>query len=195
MDRFPACLAFTLREEGPPSNDPDDSGGMTVFGRDEDSWLWILSRLPPGIAANLPRDVRRLTQGQAALSYRWGEWEWMRCADLPVGVDLVAFDCAVNPGPNWAPRALQRLVGAEADGIIGPLTLAAVARRPVATLIGDLTTARVRYYDSRPGAWKFDKGWEGRADRCRAAFSCPAGGYWAWNSFDWLPFVYLLSIY
>ena len=168
-NRFAACVEFTLAEEGPPGTEVGDPGGFTAYGRDQASWPETVKKLPAPIGANMPRTVDRLNRDQAILSYRWYEWVLIRGAELPAGVDLVAFDSAVNPGPEWAPRALQRIVGAEPDGIIGPLTLAAVARRPVETIIREMSVARRIWYRSRPGSWLFGDGWLGRVDRCQAA--------------------------
>lgn len=168
-DRFSACVEFTLREEGPPGTEAGDPGGYTKYGRDQASWSETLDRLPRAVAVNLPSHVRDLSEGQAMLSYRWFEWQLMSCDNLPVGLDLVAFDCAVNPGPGWAPDRLQWLVGVTVDGQIGPITLAAVRRRPVATLINDFSAARKIRYENDSEFHLFGDGWLGRTERCRVA--------------------------
>lgn len=167
MDRFDTCLAFTLREEGPPSNDPGDPGGLTVFGCDQASWPDTLARLPRDVRATMPAHVRDLTLPLATEVYRWAFWNHARCGEMPAGVDLVLFDGSVNPGPNWSPRALQRALGVEADGVLGPVTMAAVQACDPAAVINMISAQRRAYYRSRPGCHLFGDDWLGRADRCR----------------------------
>ena len=44
---------------------------------------------------------------------------------MPPGLDLAVFDLAVHSGPLRAVRLLQAVLGVEADGIVGPVTLGA----------------------------------------------------------------------
>jgi lysozyme family protein len=55
----------------------------------------------------------------------------MSCDELPSGVDYAVFDYGVNSGISRAAKVLQRLVGTDVDGEIGPNTIAATTTLPV----------------------------------------------------------------
>ena len=65
---------------------------------------------------------------EVAAIYRAEYWNAIRGDDLPPGLDLVAFDAAVNSGPSRGARWLQTAVSANADGKIGPATIAAAVQ-------------------------------------------------------------------
>lgn len=71
-------------------------------------------------------DLQKLTRDQAAEIYRVRYWNVLKCDDLPAGVDLVVFDLAAETDTAEAAKILQRVVGANEDGSIGPVTLGAV---------------------------------------------------------------------
>ena len=75
---------------------------------------------------------------------------------------------AVNAGPGAAVRWLQTDLDTTADGVLGPLTLAAVQAADPATVIRNLTTRRLTFYQSlnKP---RFILGWTSRATSCEAA--------------------------
>lgn len=75
-------------------------------------------------------DMRNFTIEQAKAIYRKSYWDACRCDDLPSAIRFSVFDGCVNSGVGQSIRWLQRAVGTEADGSIGPLTLAAVRFLP-----------------------------------------------------------------
>ena len=70
--------------------------------------------------------MQNLTVADVAPIYKQDYWDRVRADDLPSGVDWAVFDWQVNSG-NRSAKALQRNVGATADGAVGPMTLQAVA--------------------------------------------------------------------
>ena len=78
-------------------------------------------RRPQGRAEGDPADHRAPHLPRPLLAGR------PRCPDLPPPLAFFHFDAAVNQGVTGAARMLQQAVGADIDGEIGPLTLAAVA--------------------------------------------------------------------
>jgi len=60
---------------------------------------------------------------------------------------------------------LQQSVGADSDGEIGPLTLAAVAAQSVARTLSLYADVRRQRYRSLGHFWRFGKGWLARVDR------------------------------
>lgn len=136
------ALEIILRWEGGFSNNPKDPGGATNLGitlRTLTEWR--------GRSATVD-DVRALTTADVAPIYRARYWDECRCAEMPDGLDLIVFDCAVNQGPARAKRLLQRSLGVVEDGILGPMTMAAIGRTEVAALIDELVARRAVHYAS-----------------------------------------------
>jgi lysozyme family protein len=103
---------------------------------------------------------------QARDAYRTHYWNPVRGDELPAPLALVAFDCAVNQGVGWATRALQRAVGVEADGKVGPVTLAAAWKagwRGAHALTVERLARYQQIVTSRVGSWKYLTGWQNRA--------------------------------
>lgn len=153
---FDRCLAVTLREEGGNDDDPRDSGGRTSRGITAADWAaWRQTH------QGLPADVWQAPQAQIAAIYREMYWNKLYCDNLPNGVDLVVFDHGVLGGIGTSAKLLQRLVGTDVDGEIGPLTIAAAAGIDPVSLVGQFCDARLAYYQSlnRP---EYIKGWTNR---------------------------------
>jgi lysozyme family protein len=181
VDRFIVCLPYTLRQEcnvftgtdadwnNPRNfdNDPDDTGGATQCGithYDYSRWL---------NAHGLPDDnVRNIKPNQGRDIYESMYW-FPHCPVLPVGVDLMFFDTAVNMGALRAVMLLQSsLDGLTVDGGWGPLTAAAVAAiKPadVPRIIRDEQQWRAQAYRSFTTFWKFGTDWIRRDNEISAA--------------------------
>jgi lysozyme family protein len=96
--RFEECLAFTLQWEGGYVDHPRDPGGPTNRGI-------TIATLSHELGRRATRaDVAMLTNSVAAAIYRKKYWATIDGDNLPVGVDLMAFDIAVNMGPGCALR-------------------------------------------------------------------------------------------
>jgi lysozyme family protein len=104
--------------------------------------------------------------------YKANYWDALKGDDLPIGLDLCVFDFGVNAGVSRAARYLQRMVGARQDGIIGPMTLAAVReyvrKNGLAAAINDYQDSRVGYYRQlRTFRTTFGRGWLRRVKEVR----------------------------
>jgi len=86
----------------------------------------------------------------------------VRGDDLPSGVDLCVFDCAVNAGVGRASKFLQQAVGVTADGQIGPMTVAATSAKPAEEVIDAFCNLREAHYKSLSTFATFGKGWMNR---------------------------------
>jgi lysozyme family protein len=153
---FEQALALVLRHEGGFSRHPRDPGGATNYG----ITLETLSRArayPVSID-----DIRRLTKGEAAAIYRRFYWEAIRADELPPGLGLALFDLAVNSGPLRAVMLLQKVLGVEVDGLMGPITLDAARNADPVEAVRRLTGERLRFL-SRLVIWPvFGRGWRRR---------------------------------
>lgn len=66
--------------------------------------------------------VLNITEEQWDVMFTAGFWKKAGCDLWPEPLDLVMADFAFNSGPKQALRYLQRAVGAEQDGVLGPET-------------------------------------------------------------------------
>jgi lysozyme family protein len=102
-ENFERCLAITLKWEGGYSNHPDDPGGPTMKGiiqREYDAW-----RRKQG---KRPRPVRQIEDDELRAIYQGEYWDVMACDSLGLGLDLCAFDAAVNSGVGDAKKWLEQ---------------------------------------------------------------------------------------
>ncbi len=125
MERFNICLPIILKAEGGFVNHPSDNGRATNLGITIGTLTGWLKR-----QATID-DVKALRPDTVKPIYWENYWKPARCNELPVGVDLMAFDLAVNSGPVRARRLLQQALGVKVDGNIGVITLGALeAKKP-----------------------------------------------------------------
>lgn len=148
MSRFDNVFARTIDSEGGYVNDPKDPGGETKFG--------ISKRSYPKLA------IAALTLDDAKAIYRTDYWAVIRGEDLPQPLDEYVFDFAVNSGPTAAALALQGAVGALRDGYIGPKTLEAVKRHPVADTLRLLFVERAMIFALSQNDKTYGRGWFAR---------------------------------
>ena len=99
------CLKAIFQSEGGFVDDPDDPGGATNLG----VTIGTLSA-ERGHTVTVA-DVKALTFSEASAIYERAYWNPAHCGELPDGVDLVVFDCAVNSGVARAIRLLQKAAG------------------------------------------------------------------------------------
>lgn len=147
------AIKHILHWEGGYVNHPADPGGMTNLGVTKRVWEdWT------GKPAT-ESDMRGLTINLVAPLYKKRYWDAIRGDDLPAGVDLCVFDCAVNAGVGRAARFLQQVVGVTADGAIGPKTIEAVTAIPADLIVQQFCALREAHYKSLPTFATFGKGW------------------------------------
>jgi lysozyme family protein len=150
------ALKHTLKYEGGYVNHPSDPGGMTNLGVTKRVWEEWTGK--PATEA----DMRSLTPEMVSPLYKKRYWDAVRGDDLPSGVDLCVFDCAVNAGVGRASKFLQQAVGVTADGQIGPMTIAAVTSKPADAVIEAFCNLREAHYKSLSTFATFGKGWMNR---------------------------------
>ena len=160
-ENFDACLREVLRHEGGWSDHPKDPGGATMKG----VTLATYRQWKPGATKD---DLRRITDDELGRIYRRGYWDIVKGDDLPAGLDLVAFDAAVNSGPSRGAKLLQAGLGIKQDGKIGPLTIAAAAKADAPAAINRACDARLGFLRSLKTWGTFGKGWTRRVSDVRA---------------------------
>jgi lysozyme family protein len=162
-DNLDAALAFVLEYEGGYSDLAADPGGATNLGI-------TIAELAKWRGRSVSKDeVRALTKDEATEIYRANYWAPCHCDDLPAGVDLAVFDCAVNQGLGRASRFIQQAAGVTADGHIGPMTLAAIGAAPSTKLLTEFMARRMQGYGSLTRLFgTFGLGWSRRLIACHA---------------------------
>ena len=157
---FPACLEFVLKHEGGWADHPRDPGGATMKGVTMAVYQTYLGRKVS------KEELRNIPQEHLVDIYKSLYWDKAKCNDLADGVDLVVFDMAVNSGVSRSARILQRCVGAVADGVIGPRTIALVNGIPAKDIVIKFSDGRENFYKSLSTFDTFGKGWLRRTSEC-----------------------------
>ena len=138
QNNWHTAVKIVLGHEGGEVNDPNDPGGHTNLGVTQQT----LDRARRETGLELPAGVGRLTTAQATAIYRHLYWDAVHADELPGGVDIFAFDMAVNQGVGDALRALQEAAGATIDGVWGPNTKAAIDGMDPRVLLMDFAALR-----------------------------------------------------
>ena len=167
LARFRACLPVVLSHEGGYVDDPHDPGGATnkgvtlatarAFGLDMD-----------GDGDVDKADVRALTVEAVGPVYHRGYWLASSADACAPGLDYMVFDCAVNQGVGRATKFLQRVAGVADDGMVGPVTLKAVAALNARKAVFAYADLRDAHYRSLPTFGRFGKGWLRRLAEVKA---------------------------
>lgn len=158
---FDRCMTEVFKHEGGYVNHPSDPGGETNMG--------ISKRSYP------KEDIRGMTRERASQIYRRDFWAKIKGDDLPAGLDMVAFDAAVNSGPSRGAKWLQQALGVPADGKIGPVTINAARQQYAPAAIQRAIGFRMAFLKGLPTWSKFGKGWAKRLQAVEAAALDMAG--------------------
>jgi len=150
--------------EGGYVNDPDDPGGPTNMGITLATWK------SQGYDKNLDgrideKDIQLLEAGDFAviLQSRWDRWRASEIRNQQVANLLVDWLWCSG---SWGIIIPQREMGVKADGIVGPVTLAAVNSYPPELLHGFMWSHRKDFLQDivrrKPTQKKYLKGWLNR---------------------------------
>ena len=155
-ENFDKCLDMLLSHEGGFVDHPDDPGGMTNLGVTKkvyDKWIGREST---------EQEMRDLTPEDVAPIYKKNYWDRVKGDSLPSGLDWACFDWAVNSGSGRPAKAVQRAVGATADGAIGPATLGLIMEKDPKFIIEYVHDVRQDFYKSLKTFETFGRGWTRR---------------------------------
>jgi lysozyme family protein len=151
-ENFNKAFEIVTGLEGGYSDNPDDLGGETKYG--------ICKRGYPY------EDIENMTLDRAKEIYYKDYWSKCKCDDMPSGIDIVLFDCAVNQGQVTAIKLLQKSLGVPVDGRIGVVTINGAKHNPDA--INGYFTERAFAYIKLNSFNTFGKGWLNRLFRLSA---------------------------
>lgn len=156
-DNFEASYQETLKWEGGLSNHPKDPGGLTNRGVTQDVYDSYRD-----VVGEDRRSVTEITDEEVEAVYRHNYWKRINGDMLPLGVDFVVYDYAVNSGCARSVKDLQRGLGVPVDGVVGGLTLSKLKTALPDTVIEDLCARRLRYLKSLKIWSTFGRGWARR---------------------------------
>lgn len=137
-----------IGHEGGYVNHPSDPGGETKYG--------ISKRSYPG------EDIAGMTLARAKDIYYRDYWGKAGCDLVPPAVKFDLFDMAVNSGVGTAIRTLQRAVGVEDDGVIGPVTIQAIGSLSGPQFVARFNGHRLQYLSALSTWPAFGRGWANR---------------------------------
>jgi len=150
-----------IRREGGFVDHPADRGGPTKYGITQSTLAEWRGR------PVTKKDVEALTVDEARRIYRSNYIDKPGFAALPEPLRGLVVDTAVHSGVKTAVRLLQKALGGPAmDGILGPVTMAAVRGANYSWLYRKVLAERIRYLGEvitvRPANAVFAKGWMAR---------------------------------
>jgi lysozyme family protein len=170
MANFSIALEKVLDHEGNFSNDPVDSGEMTMSGISRNNWPdwdgWVIVDKfikDHGIINNILIEAPRLYD-KVCVFYQLNFWDKLKCnliANQSVAESL--FDYAVNTGIIHAVKIIQKCVGVPVDGIIGLITINAINAANSELLLYKMVNEKIKRYinicKKKPSQNKFLLGW------------------------------------
>lgn len=160
--KFEASVKVILDLEGGSkvTDNPKDPGGLTKYG--------ISLRAFPELGRT---GIRNLTRAKAIDIYQKNYWTPSKAEAMPEPLRLLVFDSAVNQGVTASAVILQRTLNTMLkkklvlDGVVGPLTLAAVAKIDPVELCACYLYERASAYRQSGNYDEFGEGWEKRLFR------------------------------
>ena len=152
MNVFDTIFERLMQHEGGYVNHPSDPGGETMYG--------VTKRV--AVAHGYTGAMRNLPKALAKEITEKSYYKAIRGEELDRLIAWQLTDAAYNHGTRQAVKFLQRAVGVNDDGLIGDVTLAAVAAMDKNDVVFLFNAERLEFY-TRLGTWDvFGRGWSRR---------------------------------
>lgn len=149
---FDAAFQHVLKHEGGYVHHPSDPGGATNMGITEAVARRVGYRGP---MQDLPVEL-------AKRIYHEDYWNAVRADQLPPAIRYAVFDAAVNSGVAQSVRWLQRALGVQDDGVLGPITLSTANQANPDALRARLVAQRLTFLTNLNTFGTFGRGWTRR---------------------------------
>lgn len=171
MADFQAAFPLIAKNEGGYANVTGDAGGETYAGitrKNFPQWGgWAIVDASKPLRNNEVISTDQMT-GLVESFYKTNFWDTIQLNAInSQRVANFTFDWNVNSG-KFAVRGLQTAAGVAADGIIGPMTIAAVNAADENEMMTKLKAERIAFYNGivarEPSQEKFLKGWINRVN-------------------------------
>jgi lysozyme family protein len=157
-------MDIMMKLEGGKSDLKSDRGGRTNLGvtqREFDKF-----RQKQGLA---PKDVFNITKQEAQQVYKLGYWNVIKGNELPLNVAHAMFSYALTDGPQDSVRFVQKLLGVEVTGFMGPKTKLAIwnaSKNGDKKLTERILNKQIARYENDEQE-QFQKGWINRVKKLR----------------------------
>jgi len=175
QSNFRKCLDKILVYEGGFVNDPHDPGGATNHG----ITIGTLKKIGIDVDGDGDSDIadlKALRPQDIEYVYKKFYWDPVQGDFLPKGVDLVAFDAAVNSGVARSGIWIQSTTKDVQDGSIGPITLGNILKMDPHVIIQRALDARLAFMHQAKNPktgemlWpRYKHSWQSRVDDVRAS--------------------------
>ena len=154
-----------LRWEGGFVDDPKDHGGATNMGVTLSTWRKV-GYDKDGDGDIDVDDIKLLTRADATLVLKKSYWDHWRADEIHnPSIAEILVDWVWGSG-KWGIVIPQRLLGVQADGIVGTITINKVNSIDPQTFHSKIYQARLQFIDDLilcdPSQQKFEKGWKNR---------------------------------
>jgi lysozyme family protein len=160
---YETAIAQVFKDEGGYTNEATDPGGPTNWG------ITIYDARKYWKSDAQAEDIKNMPKSVAEDIYRKHYADPISYDLLPAGVDYSVLDFGINSGISKSVKTLQRIVDAPPDGIMGPNTIMAVAKKSPQTIVEEIWDTRLAYDKSLTHLWPiYGKGWTNRINRGRA---------------------------
>lgn len=157
MANFDIYAPILRSWEGGFVNDPSDAGGATNCGVTLETYKAIIN---PNATI---QDLKNMTDAQWRKIMKCSYWD--KCLADQIKDQSVAeifVDWCINSGLGMI-RKVQGIIGTKADGIMGPMSIAALNKTDARRLHYSIKSARAEHYDTcvknRSANLKFYDGW------------------------------------
>lgn len=149
---FDTAFHRLLGHEGGFVDHPSDPGGATNWGVTQ-----AVAR-----ANGYTGHMRDFPVDMAKAIYWRQYWVPIKADDLPPAVRYAVFDAAVNSGANQAVKWLQRAIGVNDDGVVGPQTMTFARAANPDFVIRRMLGQRLEFMSDLKNWPTFGRGWARR---------------------------------
>ena len=174
---FNKAFVFTIGVEGVISNNPDDTGGFTIYGISSKWFPDVVKKIKEMLDMNQNGSAVQIAKG----FYNDNFWQKYSCMLLPCPVNVFYFDSIINEGDEAALSHLQKAVHWYLDSPslnIDVNTVQSIATflkdKPIEPYVLMACTARTDHYldlvNIYPNDLEFYHGWNNRVRRFRKTF-------------------------
>ena len=150
-------IPFIRKWEGKFSNDPDDKGGCTMMGVTIKVYQKYFGK------DKTCEDLKNITEEEWLEIFKDGYWKPWKADEIKnQSIAQLVVDCGWGSGVKTAIKKVQECLGCKPDGIVGPITLAALNAQPSAGVFRKLWTMRYQWFHQIAKSGnnkKFLRGW------------------------------------
>jgi len=160
MTKFERAFAELIGNEGGYKRDARDrmdwTSGIIGLGQ----LLGTKYGLSAGTYPHL--DIPNITLEQAQAIYKTEWWDKFKGDYFPYELGFQMFDSEVNHGHSMGIKFLQRALGVKDDGVIGPVTIAAIGKYDGDKLVMRFLAVRMQFFTDCDTWATHGRGWARR---------------------------------